>query len=70
MGDLLFRTLTTVGTGQRPPADREQIWLKLLKMAKEHNITVDYADYTLEQVSEAWAAQVAGPHAKITAKIR
>ena len=49
---------------------RQEIWRKLLAMAQEHGITVDYADYTLEQVSEAWAAQVAGPHAKITAKVR
>jgi NADPH:quinone reductase-like Zn-dependent oxidoreductase len=68
-GDLLFRTLTVVGTGQRPPADRCAIWKRLLTLAREHNIEVDYSDFTLNQISEAWAVQAAGPHAKITAKI-
>lgn len=68
-GDLLFRTLTVVGTGQRPPADREQIWRKLLNIAKEHKVTVDYARYNLDQIEQAWAAQVSGAHAKITGKI-
>ncbi|MDX3901449.1 MAG: zinc-binding dehydrogenase [Sphingobium sp.] len=69
-GDLLFRTLTTVGTGQRPAAEREQVWRRLLDMAKKHAIAVDYRHYTLADVAEAWAAQKAGPHAKIVARIR
>jgi NADPH2:quinone reductase len=69
-GDLLFRTLTTVGTGQRPPAEREQVWRRLLDMAKSHDITVDYRRYTLADIGDAWAAQKAGPHAKIVASIR
>jgi hypothetical protein len=66
----LFRNLSCIGTGQRPPADRQQIWQRLLRIAKERQIQVDYADYTLDQAAEAWAAQVAGPHAKITASVR
>jgi hypothetical protein len=62
--------LSCIGTGQRPPAEREQIWRRLLKIAKEQNIWIDYMDYTLDQATEAWAAQVAGPHAKITASIK
>jgi NADPH:quinone reductase-like Zn-dependent oxidoreductase len=69
-GDLLFRTIGVVGTGQRPPADRQAIWKRLLTLAREHSITVDYADYGFDQISQAWAAQAAGPHAKITAKIQ
>ncbi len=69
IADLLFRTLSCIGTGQRPPADRRAIWLRLLSIAREQNISVDYADYTLDQAGEAWAAQVAGPHAKITARV-
>jgi len=69
-GDLLFRTLTVVGTGQRPPADREQIWRRLLTMARDHAISVDYAHYDLPQIEAAWEAQRAGPHAKITGRIR
>ena len=70
IADLLFRTLSCVGTGQRPPADRRAIWERLLRIAHTENIQVDYADYTLDQAAEAWASQIAGPHAKITARIR
>ena len=69
MSDLLFRTLTLVGTGQRPPEDRERIWRMLLAVARQHRLTVDHLDYRLDQVAEAWAAQAAAPHAKITARI-
>ncbi|MDB5454859.1 MAG: Alcohol dehydrogenase zinc-binding domain protein, partial [Caulobacter sp.] len=70
IGDLLFRTLTCIGTGQRPPADREAIWRRLLAMQKDQALTVDYVDYEFADASKAWAAQVSGPHAKITAKVR
>lgn len=70
MADLLFRTLSTIGTGQRPPADRRAIWLRLLTIARERKLSVDYLDFDLEHAAEAWAAQVAGPHAKITARVR
>ncbi len=70
MADLLFRTLSTIGTGQRPPADRRAIWLRLLTIAREQKLSVDYLDFDLEHAAEAWAAQVAGPHAKITARVR
>lgn len=70
MADLLFRTLSTIGTGQRPPADRRAIWERLLRIAHEQKIIVDYADYSFDQAAEAWAAQVSGPHAKVTACIR
>ncbi|MBS0349553.1 MAG: zinc-binding dehydrogenase [Proteobacteria bacterium] len=69
IADLLFRTLSCVGTGQRPPADRRAIWERLLRIALEENIVVDYVDYSLDQAADAWAAQVDGPHAKITARI-
>ncbi|MEA3001807.1 MAG: hypothetical protein QOH81_595 [Sphingomonadales bacterium] len=69
-GDLLFRTLTTVGTGQRPPADREQIWRRLLDMSRRHGLEVDHLDFDLPRIAEAWEAQKAGPHAKITGRIR
>ncbi len=69
IGDLLFRTLTCIGTGQRPPADREAIWRRLLAMQKAQAIEVDYADHEFADLAEAWAAQVRGPHAKITARV-
>jgi NADPH:quinone reductase-like Zn-dependent oxidoreductase len=68
-GDLLFRTLSVVGTGQRPPADREAIWRRLLVMARDHDLAVDYADYRFEDIAKAWAAQQAGVYAKVTASI-
>jgi NADPH2:quinone reductase len=70
IGDLLFRTLTCVGTGQRPPADRRRIWEELLVLARDQNITVDHAEFSFDDAGKAWEAQLAGPHAKITAKIR
>lgn len=70
MGDLLFRTLSTIGTGQRPPADRRAIWERLLVIAREQKMIVDYVDYPFERAAEAWTAQVSGPHAKVTARIR
>jgi NADPH:quinone reductase-like Zn-dependent oxidoreductase len=70
IADLLFRTLSCIGTGQRPPADRRAIWERLLRIAREQDIQVDYADFAFEESGQAWAAQVAGPHAKITARVR
>ena len=70
MADLLFRTLSTIGTGQRPPADRQAIWRRLLDISQQANLQVDYVDYTLDQAAEAWQAQQNGPHAKITARLR
>jgi NADPH2:quinone reductase len=69
IADLLFRTLSCIGTGQRPPSDREAIWRRILKIAQEHKIDVDYEDYDFDKAGEAWTAQTAGPHKKITAKI-
>jgi NADPH:quinone reductase-like Zn-dependent oxidoreductase len=69
IADLLFRTLSCVGTGQRPPADRRAIWERLLAIAREQKINVDYADFAFDQAGEAWLAQKSGPHAKITAPI-
>lgn len=70
MADLLFRTLSTIGTGQRPPADRRALWERLLAMHRQQPFAIDYTDFRFEQAGEAWAAQVAGPHAKVTARIR
>jgi NADPH2:quinone reductase len=69
IADLLFRTLSCVGTGQRPPADRQAIWRRLLTMAKRDHIVVDHLEFSFDQAAEAWAAQVAGPHAKVTARL-
>jgi NADPH:quinone reductase-like Zn-dependent oxidoreductase len=69
IADLLFRTLSCIGTGQRPPADRRAIWERLLRIAREQKIEVDYADYSFDDAPRAWADQIAGPHAKITARI-
>lgn len=70
IADLLFRTLGCVGTGQRPPAEREAVWRRLLALAAQHRITVDQVGYTLDQAALAWESQRSGPHAKVTASVR
>jgi len=67
--DMLFRTHSCVGTGQRPPQERRAIWERLLDLSREHGIGLDYADFTLETATEAWQKQSAGPHAKIIGSI-
>jgi NADPH:quinone reductase len=70
VADLLFRTLSVVGTGQRPAQDRQAIWRGLLDMNRQQKFEIEYADYSLPRVADAWAAQLKGPHAKITAAMR
>lgn len=70
VADLLFRTLSVVGTGQRPAQDRQAIWQGLLAMNRQQKFAIDYADYSLPRVTDAWQAQLQGPHAKITAAMR
>ena len=70
MADLLFRTLSTIGTGQRPAADRRAIWERLLAMDRQRKFSIDYVEFSFDDAAKAWAAQVVGPHAKVTARIR
>jgi NADPH:quinone reductase-like Zn-dependent oxidoreductase len=70
MADLLFRTLSVVGTGQRPPQDRQAIWQGLLEMNRQRKFEIEYMDYPLAHVSEAWQAQQKGVHAKIISAMR
>lgn len=65
MAHLLFRTLTTIGTGQRPPAERKDVWLRLLDIFEQEKLTVEYKEFAFEQVGEAWQTQQRGAHAKI-----
>ena len=61
MADLLFRTLSTIGTGQRPPADRQAIWRRLLAMDSAQKILIPHADYAATQSgisSLSWCASV------------
>ena len=69
ISDLLFRTLSCVGTGQRSPSDREATWRRLLLLAREHKISFDHIGFRFDAMPAAWAAQVAGPHAKVTATL-
>jgi NADPH:quinone reductase-like Zn-dependent oxidoreductase len=69
LGDLLYRTHTCVGTGQRAAQDRREIWERLLHLSVTHGISVDFVDYTLDQATEAWQAQTSSPHAKIVATV-
>jgi NADPH2:quinone reductase len=70
VADLLFRTLSVVGTGQRAPQDRQAIWQGLLAMNRQQKFEIEYADYSLPRVTEAWQSQLNGAHAKITAAMR
>ena len=70
MADLLFRTLSVVGTGQRTPADRQAIWQGLLEMNRQKRFEIEYVDYPLSRVAEAWQAQQKGVHAKIISAMR
>jgi NADPH:quinone reductase-like Zn-dependent oxidoreductase len=70
VADLLFRTFSVVGTGQRAPHDRQAIWQGLLAMNRQQKFVIEYTDYSLPRVTEAWQAQLKGPHAKITAAMR
>jgi NADPH:quinone reductase len=70
VADLLFRTLSVVGTGQRAPQDRQAIWQGLLEMNRQQKFEIEYLDYSLPLVTEAWQVQLKGPHAKITAVMR
>ena len=70
MAKLLFRTLTVVGTGQRPPADRCAIWNRLLDMHRQQPLLVDYVEFPFDRSGEAWVAQQNGPHAKIISRLR
>lgn len=67
--DMLFRTHTCVGTGQRPPEDRQAIWRRLLDMARREPFVIETVEFGLEAAGDAWAAQVAGPHAKVLGRI-
>jgi NADPH:quinone reductase len=70
MADLLFRTLSVVGTGQRSPQDRQAIWQGLLEMNRQKRFEIEYVDYPLPRVGEAWQAQQKGVHAKIISAMR
>jgi NADPH:quinone reductase-like Zn-dependent oxidoreductase len=67
--DLFSRTHTCIGTGHLPPAERRAIWERLLDLAREKQIEVDYTEFTLEQSAEAWSAQRDSPRAKVVARI-
>lgn len=67
--DLLFRTHSCVGTGQRSPADRRALWRRLLNIARDKPFVLDYAEYTLDEAPQAWDAQKCSAHAKVVAAI-
>ena len=70
IADLLFRTLTCIGTGQRPASDRQKIWQNLLQYTRDHTFEVDHHLFTLDDAAGAWGMQINSPHAKIVAKVR
>lgn len=67
--DLLFRTHTCVGTGQRTPAERHGFWRQLLDISRERGFVLDYLEYTLDDAPQAWEAQKHSAHSKVIAVI-
>lgn len=63
--DLLFRTHSCVGTGQRSAGERHAYWRQLLDISREQGFVLDYLDYTLDDAAQAWEAQKRSPHAKV-----
>lgn len=64
-GDLLFRTHTTIGTGQRSPQERHAVWHRLLELARRSELRVPRVVVPFDEAVDAWQAQAGSPHAKI-----
>jgi NADPH2:quinone reductase len=67
--DLLFRTHSCVGTGQASADERQVLWRELLDIAGETEFVLDYAEFTIDEAPQAWAAQQRSPHAKVLGAI-
>ncbi len=67
--DLLFRTHSCVGTGQKSAAERHALWVKLIDIARERDFVLDYVRFSLAEAASAWAVQQGSPHAKILGQI-
>jgi NADPH:quinone reductase-like Zn-dependent oxidoreductase len=63
--DLVSRTHVGVGTGMRPVAERRAAFERLVALAREGHLTVDTAEFSLDDAAAAWEAQRRSPHAKI-----
>jgi NADPH2:quinone reductase len=63
--DLVFRSHIGVGTGQRPAAERQAAFERLMTMALEHGLRVDTVQFPFEAAADAWAAQAGSPHGKV-----
>jgi NADPH:quinone reductase-like Zn-dependent oxidoreductase len=67
--DLVFRTHTGVGTGQRPAAERRAAFERLMAMAQHQGLRAETHCFSFAQAREAWAAQATSPYAKIVVRI-
>lgn len=63
--DLVFRSHIGVGTGQRPAAERQAAFDRLMALAVDKGLVVDTAVYAFDRADDAWAAQAGSPYAKI-----
>ncbi len=70
MAHLLFKSLSTVGTGQRPAATRHQDWLRLLQISRDISIELEYSQFDFADAAAAWQAQCDGVNKKIVATLR
>lgn len=63
--DLVTRAHIGVGTGQRPVAERQAAFYKLIDLAVRGKIEVDRRAFPMAKALDAWTAQSGSPHAKI-----
>lgn len=68
--DLVMRSHVGVGTGHRPASERRAAYERLLRMALDHGLAVETRGFTLDQVTDAWAAQGDSPHGKVIVRVR
>lgn len=63
--DLGFRSISGVGTGIRPAAERKAAFGRLMAMAAAGKLRVDVTRFRLDEAPQAWAAQSNSPYCKV-----
>jgi NADPH2:quinone reductase len=63
--DLGFKTMSSVGTGIRPPLERRKAFERLMALAVRGKLSIDVTRYSLDRAPEAWGALINSPYSKI-----
>jgi NADPH:quinone reductase-like Zn-dependent oxidoreductase len=63
--DLGVRSISGVGTGIRPAAERKAAFARLMAMAAAGKLRVDVKRFSLDEAPQAWAAQSSSPYCKV-----